>query len=359
MNKIVFIISDLEKGGAQKVLVNMANYLKRKNKIIIVTLFKGNTGKFEISKEIKQININFVVNKNLILKVFSYLFLIFKLRGIINKEDPNRIISFLSTTNILTILSCIGINQKLIVSERNDIKIQKIGNIWRILRYFSYKLPSKVSANSQNCIDSINFVKKNKLFYLSNYVEIVNSNIKLKKRKIILAVGRLNYQKGFDILIEAFTLSNLYKNGWQLHIIGEGECKEILKKQSNTCSASKFIYIHGQKKNIDQYYKTSSIFVLPSRFEGMPNVLLEAISYRIPCIISSSVKSAFEFLKHKESCISFESLNIRDLSSSLSYISKHPVLKKKISENAFKALNKKFKKEEVYRNWEKVIKLIN
>jgi len=112
--------------------------------------------------------------------------------------------------------------------------------------------------------------------------EISDSNITKKK---IIAVGRLEFQKGFDVLINAFNMiPDDVKSNWELHIYGEGSEKKELSKLIDTYNLKNSVYLKGNANNLEDIYKSYDFFVMSSRFEGFGMVLLEAMSCGLPCI---------------------------------------------------------------------------
>ncbi|WP_084388022.1 glycosyltransferase family 4 protein [Kushneria phosphatilytica] len=105
---------------------------------------------------------------------------------------------------------------------------------------------------------------------------------------IVLAVGRLNYQKGFDRLIEAWAvMKNKDSAGtanWILRILGDGEEEQNLKQQAHKLGVKNSIEFLPATKDVDYYYRHASILAMSSRFEGFPMVLLEAQSYGLPIV---------------------------------------------------------------------------
>lgn len=101
---------------------------------------------------------------------------------------------------------------------------------------------------------------------------------------IALAVGRLNTQKGFDRLIRIWKMVKIECPDWQLHIIGSGNDKEKLIAQIQSAELQKQVFIYPPEKNIVQRYLNSSLYVMTSRYEGFPMVLLEAMHFGLPCV---------------------------------------------------------------------------
>ena len=115
MNNILFIISDLDRGGAQRVLTKIANQISKKFKVRILTLHKQKELNFYISPKIQIIKLNFEIRNELHKKIIDYFKLINIIRGKLKIYQPNRIISFINTTNIITIISSFGFHSILII----------------------------------------------------------------------------------------------------------------------------------------------------------------------------------------------------------------------------------------------------
>lgn len=101
---------------------------------------------------------------------------------------------------------------------------------------------------------------------------------------IALAIGRLNAQKGFDRLIHIWEMIKMECPNWKLHIIGSGTDKDKLTKQIKLAKLEEHIFIYPPERNITQRYTNSSLYVMTSRYEGFPMVLLEAMAFGLPCV---------------------------------------------------------------------------
>lgn len=119
---------------------------------------------------------------------------------------------------------------------------------------------------------------------IPNIIPILSNEKSIKKNKIVIAVGRLDNQKGFDRLIDLWDLVKKEYPDWSLHIFGTGEDKDKLELQIRNKQLQNQIHIFPPEKNIAQRYIESSIFVMTSRFEGFPMVLLEAMSFGLPSV---------------------------------------------------------------------------
>lgn len=114
--------------------------------------------------------------------------------------------------------------------------------------------------------------------------------------KRIISVGRLTYQKGFDLLVEV--ANNVLKKypEWQWEIFGEGEDEKMLKEMISERGLEKQVKLMGNVDDIAERYRESAMFVMTSRFEGLPMTLLEAKCHKLPCI-------SFDFRTGPRECI--------------------------------------------------------
>lgn len=119
---------------------------------------------------------------------------------------------------------------------------------------------------------------------IPNFTCLRAGQITRMHEKKIISVGRLCYQKDFLILIDAWSIVSGNYRSWQLDIWGNGEEKELLEKQIEKLGLKGIVNIKGISQNIGEEYPNYSLFVLPSRYEGFPLVLVEAMQFGLPCI---------------------------------------------------------------------------
>ena len=148
------------------------------------------------------------------------------------------------------------------------------------------------------------------------------------KSKTFLAVGRMSpLHKGFDILIKAFALFAEQNKEWRLNIVGDGPEKESLQELIDDNDLSDRITIYPFTKDIQRYYSTASVFVLSSRWEGFPLVIMEALAHGLP-IIASDIPVCREFLKSTGFSFLFKNEDSESLSEALYDITNSNQIKK-------------------------------
>jgi glycosyltransferase involved in cell wall biosynthesis len=117
------------------------------------------------------------------------------------------------------------------------------------------------------------------------------------QQPVLIALGRLTAQKGFDILIGAFARIAGKHPDWRLVIYGEGRDRADLENLRDVLGLQAKVSLPGITKNIETAFAEASLFVLPSRFEGYPNALLEALAAGLPAIATSGPGGASEILE--------------------------------------------------------------
>jgi glycosyltransferase involved in cell wall biosynthesis len=185
--------------------------------------------------------------------------------------------------------------------------------------------------------------------YLTIATNIYKSNND-EKNIIIGTIGRLTFQKGIDLLIKAFANVADKINNIKLFILGSGENETYLKNVviENGCE-NKVIFIK-YNEDIYDFYNKLDIFILTSRYEGVPYVILEAMNYGLP-IISTRVGGIDNILTNGYSALLVENCNTEEISNSLIRLIEDPLLRNKLSSNALIDVQK-YSIEEMSKNVE-------
>jgi GalNAc-alpha-(1->4)-GalNAc-alpha-(1->3)-diNAcBac-PP-undecaprenol alpha-1,4-N-acetyl-D-galactosaminyltransferase len=186
-----------------------------------------------------------------------------------------------------------------------------------------------------------------------NLKEMILNNTRAEKN--ILAVGRLNRQKGFDRLIKAF--SHLDRKGWKLAIIGEGSERSNLEKLIYDLNLKDYISLPGITKAIEKWYKKSSIFVLSSRTEGFPNVLCEAMAYGCACISFDCIAGPNEIITDKVDGYLVKNGDVDALSEKMDFLINNSEERRRIGKEAMK-ISDRLNIDSIMSQWDKIIEKI-
>jgi glycosyltransferase involved in cell wall biosynthesis len=328
--KICFISHGLAGGGMERSLVTLANhFINAGSDVTIINLYKTEIF-FEIDSRINIVWPSFKrVNKAIyILRLLSYI------RKEVHRIKPEVVLSFGETFNAYVIISTRLLDlRRLILSNRMWPSL-KLGFPLDQANYLLYRYADGVIAQTTKAKELISEKSPNKnIVIIPNSVKPIDVELKIKKKQVV-TVGRLSKAKGHIILIRAFALvSNL---DWELHIIGDGPERKFLEDEAEKLKIGGRVIFHGHLKDFKHILAESSIFVLPSLFEGFPNALLEAMSVPLPCISSDCVAGPSDIIKHNINGFLFETEDFNSLAKIMCILIEDGELRLRISNEAFK-----------------------
>lgn len=283
MRKILFYINTICRGGAERVMVNLADQFAMNGyDAVLVTSFCGNN-EYKLSRRVKRISLegDQIIQSRLLRNLTR----ISKLRKICKREKPDIVLSFMAEPNFRAMIATAGLDCKTIISVRNDPEREYEGKIAKVIA--KYLLPF-----ADGCVfqteDAMKWFPKRlqkKSCIIVNAVNPVFFDVKRKPEKfLVVTTGRLTKQKNHASLINAFLDVVKSMPEAQLHIYGEGELRETLQKQIEQLNLNTKVLLKGQTDNIAKVLEKASLFVLPSLYEGMPNALMEAMAAGVPSI---------------------------------------------------------------------------
>jgi len=312
--RLLFVISSLEGGGAERVIVNLINHLDRNKYDVLIVIFEKILDlKNDLNVPIKIV----CLNKK---SRWDFLKIIIKLRKVINNYKPHCVISFLQYTNIVTVLSNLfqRRNYTLIISERNYprkyLASARFRNLRRWLMSFTYKKADKIIAVSKaikRVLEEDFDIQSEKIKVVYNPVSIKEIIFKSKEIvehpyfkdrnvQVIISTGRLVKQKRYDRLLRAFSLIIKYQEKTRLIILGKGNQKKELKSLALKLNINDYVDFVGYKSNPYAWMSKAHIFVLCSDYEGFPNVLIEAMACGVPVISTDCISGPREIITNEK-----------------------------------------------------------
>ena len=276
--KLLFVITSLENGGAERVCASLANYFSKENEVEIL-YFSGEIF-YEISPKVK---LNKFSRNSRIPRLAAKLLAIRK-----RAKDADCVISFMDSTNILSIIATAFLGRKLIISEHSAHDF--VGLKWRVLRRIFYPFASALTVLSRSDFNYYSFVKNKAIIYNPS---IFKPSFGGQKEKLIIFVGRLEYVKGCDIFLRALALLGL--DDFKVLVLGSGSQKKSLQSLSAGLGLKNLEFL-GSVSDIQNYYKKAKIIVSSSRFEGLGNALIESAFF--DCIrVATPTAGAMELLE--------------------------------------------------------------
>lgn len=374
--KIMYCIEGLyNSGGMERIVIAKANYfVSEGNDVTIVTVNqKDRPVFFKIDKSIKlidlKINYDEISNDNIIKKIFSRHKKIKKhltnLQEVVSIFCPDIIIStFGNEIEFLHKLNTPKNLKKIAeIHFSHDYRLMHGQNIIRryIHKFLNIKYKNNISKlDAFVCLteeDKQKWGNLNNLHVIPNFIEH-KSNIpaQLNSNRAI-SMGRLTYQKGYDLLLYSWQKVALKHPDWILDIYGDGELKDELIKLREDLGLTNNVYFHSPIRNVYDVLHNASFYIMSSRFEGLPMVLLEAMSVGLPIVSFQCPCGPFDLLNDNNAGILVPPGNIDLLSKNITTLIEDKSLRIKMGESAYNEASKYLSKN-VLEKWESLFKTL-
>ena len=362
--KLLILIHSLSFGGAERVAANLANYWAEKGwSVVIVTVAGLDQDFYELHPAIRRIALGLDADSpNVFIAVKNNLKRLAALRAVLNREQPDIALSMMSTANCLLAIAALGTMIPSIGAERIYPPKLPIGRLWSWVRKKTYHLLVSVTALTWESARWLQrYTTAQKVLVIPNSVTyplvkgnpIVNPNrfLTLTNNKLLLSVGRLEPQKGFDRLLDVFAELSLCFSDWYLVILGEGECREELEKKTIELGLVGRVFWLGVVGNVGDWYETADIYVMISRFEGFPNTLLEAMAYGLPVVSVDCETGPRDIIRHGVDGLLVSQDDQAALVDALRKFMEDDALRQRYSKRAVE-VRERFSMERVVQKWE-------
>lgn len=350
--RIVFLIGCMGRGGAERVISVLANTYALQGWQVDILMLLEDRVEYELDENINTI---FVGNKS-VSRIRQIPIWINSIRRHIKENNPERIVSFIARINIITILSCLGLNKHIIISERNDPRADGRSILTKISTYLLYPLAKNIVFQTKWAQDCFPKNIKKKSFIIPNPI-CVTTKIAESKEKKIVAVGRLIEQKNHKMLIDAFKIISEKYSQYKLYIYGEGRLRKKLETQIKDLNLSNNVFLPGNVTNVHEEISDAEIFVLSSNYEGLSNALLEAMMMGLPCI-TTNCSGVSEIIKNDYNGLLIPINNQDKLVEALDKLIQDKAFANTISKNSLISSNE-YKAEKVFKCWANIISEIN
>lgn len=290
-------------GGVERVICTLANKLVTDNEVTVISENKSKEQPFY--KYDDKVNIKYLnkikiksstqESKNIIYycykileKIIKKITLKNKIKKISSELNKADVIIFGRIFTAIDFMKHLKINKKTKIIVRDAINLEYYNNNIKrqIKKYFNNNVDYLIVSSDESMKIYSEFFENQKINIVKIYNPlgiIPNTGFSLENKKII-SIGRLDIQKGYDYLIEAFSIVSKKYPDWKLEIYGDGLEKDNLDNLIEKLNLKNNVSLLPSNKNVVDILNTSSIFVLTSRYEGYANILVEALSCGVPSI---------------------------------------------------------------------------
>ena len=364
--KIVYYIPALYgTGGLERIITFKANYLAEHwegSEIYILTSEQiGRPIHYDLSPKVKHLDLNvpfdWPFNQSPISKFlkYPYRYWLFKKRFSKTLKELRPDITISTLRRELNFISSIHDGSIKIGELHYTRHFHKEKGIIGLLNMYWVKTFLKHLQSLSKLVilthEEANFWPElSNLYVIPNPIATFGNQLSDCSQKQVMAAGRYSDEKGFDLLIESWSIVSKRHPDWKLHIYGEGDLKEKFTKLIDELQLNNNCLLHHTVSNIAEKYCMSSIFVLSSRYEGFGLVLAEAMSCGIPCVSFDCPHGPSDIIKDHEDGLLVEKENIKELADKICYLIENENVRIKMGHKARENV-KRFLPENVMPQW--------
>jgi glycosyltransferase involved in cell wall biosynthesis len=351
---VALVISALSDGGAERVVSTLSRrWSHAGHRVAVVTISAVDTDVYELPPEVTRVALGLGRDSHHLAEaMFHASQRVIALRRALRRLDPEVVVSFLGRTNVLALLATRGLGVPVFVSERTDPRRERIGHPWGALRRLLYPHATGVVVQTErvaawarafcSCVHVIpNFVERPR----------VSADPGAESGpRTLLAVGRLSPEKGFDLLLAAFALAGPRRPDWTLTIVGEGPLRGALEAQIARLGLEGRVRLPGRTRDVASCLAAAHAFVLPSRYEGFPNALLEAMACGLPPVAFDCDSGPAEIVRHGENGLLVPAGDVAALAGALEHLMDSPQERIRLGAHA-RAIADELAPERVLEQW--------
>lgn len=302
MPKVMFVISGLGAGGAERVISQIADHWTARGVDVEIASFDA-PGDPEFHRFGASV-IRHRLGRNATGKGAGRvpkLDNLADLRRLLKQSHPDLVISFLTKNNLLALIATTGLAIPVVCCERNNPERQAKHPAWNMMLAIAYRRAKLIVCQTEAVKRCFPPAVRDRLRVIPNPISAWPQPRNSSPTRRIVAVGRLTEQKGFDILLDAFGGLGKVADGWQLDIFGEGPLRGELEAHIARTNIAGRACLKGNSETPGGWVEDAELFVLSSRYEGFPNVLGEAMAAGLPVIATRCDFGPAEMIEHGKS----------------------------------------------------------
>ncbi|MDF5707613.1 MAG: glycosyltransferase family 4 protein [Nostoc sp. S4] len=362
--QLTLIIPGLTSGGAERVLVLLAQgFLQRGHTVTVITLSSKDTDFYSLPPTIERVALNLQQKSATLLHgIGNTIVRMIRLRQAVRETQPDIVISFMASMNIFAGLALFKTNYPLIGTEHCSPKMFPCGQSWEMFRRPTYRHLRRLVSVSQGVDDELTWLLKAKRTVIYNpflppqnfpdqihYPNGVNPD-----KKWIMSMGRLIFEKRFDLMLTAFQkIADRYPD-WQLLVLGEGELRDELENLREHLGLSEQVVFTGAISDPFPLLQHSKLFVLSSQTEGFPMSLGEALAFGLPAIATNCSSGIRELMRDGIDGIIVPNQDIAALTVAMDRLMSDEVERNRLASRAPEVLER-FGLDKVLDQWEILI----
>lgn len=368
--RLVIFIHSMGGGGAERVVANLANHWAAKGRqITIVTLSAQSHDFYALHPAVARIALALDGDsRNSLVGIVQNLRRVLAIRRVLRQIQPDIALGVMTSANVLLALSSFGLHIRAVGSEHVHPPQYPLSRLWEGLRRHTYgQLHTVTALASESAIWLKTHTNVRRVTVIPNAApwplpiqepRVNPKSVCFSGRKVLLGVGRLETQKGFDWLLEAFDSLAQKHPDWDLIILGEGPMRTMIEHQAQTMGLEKRIFILGRVGNVSEWYERADLYVMSSRFEGFGNTLAEALAHGLPAVSFDCETGPRDIIRHEIDGLLVPPGDVASLTAALDRLMSDANLRQRFAERAVES-RERFSIEKIAGMWEELFEEID
>ncbi|MEM7406148.1 MAG: glycosyltransferase family 4 protein [Pseudomonadota bacterium] len=358
--RLCFLVGSLDGGGIARVVSTMANYWDERDREISILTFDGRGVRplYPLNHDVRVERLDLLSDSTGKLRaVVSNVVRIQRIRAALQAEKPDAVMAFGATTNVLGLLATRGLNCSVLVSERVDPVAEPIGRFWNAARGLTYRWATHIVLQTEAMRARSPAGWQARSVTIPNPVPALDAPApaaRPRARPRVVAMGRLAYQKGFDLLLDAFARIHPQHPDWELVVWGEGPERTALEAQTTRLGLAAAVCFPGATDRAFEELAAADLFIMPSRYEGFPNALCEAMSAGLPVIATDCPSGPAEIVRDGIDGLLVESEDVDALADALDSLFADAGMRTRLG-GAARSVVERFSVSEVMSQWEALL----
>jgi GalNAc-alpha-(1->4)-GalNAc-alpha-(1->3)-diNAcBac-PP-undecaprenol alpha-1,4-N-acetyl-D-galactosaminyltransferase len=352
--RLMLVIGSLEGGGAERQLSGMANYWAGGGADVTLATWTGAEVKdfYPLIAGVSRLWLDVRVPRRMpFAGLIASVCRVYKLRRAFRTLRPDVVVSFIDITNIHTVLAASGLGLRVIVAERTHPAISQAvtSRPWRLLRRIFYSSAYAVVAQTQ---DAGHWLQRNcraNVKVIPNFLRDL-PQLQCDRELMIIAVGRLSWEKGFDTLMQAFAKLAADFPNWRVCIIGDGVERQALAQLRDELNLAERVEFIGEVQQVEHWMARAGLLVHPSRREGFPNAVLEAMGMGLAVVCADCQAGPSELIEDGRNGRLVPVGDVDALARAMSELMISPLLRERMGREARK-VRKLYSQDAIMDKW--------
>jgi GalNAc-alpha-(1->4)-GalNAc-alpha-(1->3)-diNAcBac-PP-undecaprenol alpha-1,4-N-acetyl-D-galactosaminyltransferase len=359
--KVALVISSLSTGGAERVISLLANHwAARGEDVSLITIDSGASDCYGLDPRIQRVALGLRADSHgVVAAVTNNWRRIRALRSALGETGASIVLSFGEFTNIQVLLATRLIRMRCVISERTDPARHHVGAVWHLLRRLTYRMADALVVQTDALLPwARSMAGADRAHVIPNPVRDMQRHCHSPdgaRTPLVAAAGRLVAAKGFDVLLEAFAALPDEMSHWKLVILGEGPERARLADLANKRGIAGRVSLPGWVAEPGEVWAGASVFALPSRYEGFPNALIEAMACGL-AVVATACTGPAAIVSHEVDGLLVPIDSPAELAAALLRLMKDETLRSRLGRNAA-AVSIRYKLDSIVEHWDRLLGL--